>query len=281
MTATATNTKTCLHIRSNSLPSRPHPLISQFDEHLYRLNVSEATSSSIRHKLNGLQDLHDCINELLLLPFTQQALAQQCHEKWVDALLNGSLRLLDVCNAAKDALLRSKECIHDLQSVLRRRQHGENAFAAEGGKYMTSRKAVRKALKGINKESILSSSNKGSEALSTIGMLKQAEAVNFTSLEPLLLFISSIKKPLKWSSWSLFSTAMHPKRVGCDSEEKDIIEFEKVGASLRSLNCLKIGNIFQNQMENLGYIQELEEGLESLFRKLIKIGVSLLNILNH
>ncbi|KAK5842121.1 hypothetical protein PVK06_004450 [Gossypium arboreum] len=61
---------------SNSLPlpSRPNPLVSEIDEHLKRLRDSEATSTSlsISHKLNGLQDLYDCVDKLLQLPFSQQ-----------------------------------------------------------------------------------------------------------------------------------------------------------------------------------------------------------------
>uniref|UniRef100_A0A2N9GXD4 Integrase catalytic domain-containing protein n=1 Tax=Fagus sylvatica TaxID=28930 RepID=A0A2N9GXD4_FAGSY len=96
------------HARSNSLPSEPHPLITQIDEHLCRLKTSEVTSSSICHKLSGLQDLHDCVDKLLLLPLTQQAFIQDHHRKWFDQLLDGSLKLLDICSIAEDALLEMK-----------------------------------------------------------------------------------------------------------------------------------------------------------------------------
>ena len=103
------NPKAYYHARSISLPSRAHPLIPEFDELFHRLRASEATSSSslsssISHKLCGLRDLHDGVDNLLLLPFTQQTLAQSCHEQWVDELLDGSLRLLDICGMAKDAM---------------------------------------------------------------------------------------------------------------------------------------------------------------------------------
>ncbi|CAL2262113.1 unnamed protein product [Prunus armeniaca] len=60
------------HTRSNSFPSRPHPIVQEVDEHLCRLRSSEAastsSSSSICYKLSGLQDLHDCVDKLLQLP---------------------------------------------------------------------------------------------------------------------------------------------------------------------------------------------------------------------
>lgn len=90
--ASPLNSQTCHHTRSNSLPSRLHPFTSQFDEHFSRLNAFEATFSSstlICHKLMCLQDLYDCVDELILLPLTQKSLAQEQHQKWV---LDGSTR---------------------------------------------------------------------------------------------------------------------------------------------------------------------------------------------
>ena len=117
------NTKASYHARSINLPSTPHPLILEFDEVLYKLSASEATSSAstLSHKLSGLIDLHDCVDNFLLLPFTQQTLAQCRHEQWVDGLLDGSLRLLDICGMTKDTLLRTREGAHELQSSMRRK----------------------------------------------------------------------------------------------------------------------------------------------------------------
>ncbi|XWS40264.1 hypothetical protein CRYUN_Cryun18bG0125700 [Craigia yunnanensis] len=113
MATSPLNIQSSYHSRCNSLPSRQHPLTSQIDENLSRLRASEAasTSSSIGHKLNGLQDLHECVDLLLQLPRTQQALAQEQHRKWVEELLDGSLMLLDVCSTAKDALLQKRSAL--------------------------------------------------------------------------------------------------------------------------------------------------------------------------
>ncbi|KAK9944337.1 hypothetical protein M0R45_009910 [Rubus argutus] len=122
------------HTRSNSFPSRPHPLFQEVDEHLCRLRSTEATStssSSISHKLYDLQDLHDCVDRLLQLPLTQQSLAQEKHEKWASEILDGSVRLLDVCNSAKDALVQIKESMQDLQSIIRRKRGDETGLTTE------------------------------------------------------------------------------------------------------------------------------------------------------
>ncbi|BAT90945.1 hypothetical protein VIGAN_06224300 [Vigna angularis var. angularis] len=139
-----TNTKKSLHIRCNSLPSSPHPLLSQFQDHLQRMKDSEATStclssSSISQKLNGLQDLHDYADKLFQLPSIRQAFARECSEKYVDVLLEGSLTLLDICSTAQDCLLQSKESVDMVYSVIRRKG-ADTEFTVEGGKYLASRK---------------------------------------------------------------------------------------------------------------------------------------------
>lgn len=87
--------------------------------------------------------MHNCVDNLLLVPLSQQILAQHRNEKWVDELLDGSLKLLDVCSTAKDPLLRTRELSHGLQSSLRRRQGGENGISAEVGQYLTSREECK------------------------------------------------------------------------------------------------------------------------------------------
>ncbi|WJX51424.1 hypothetical protein P8452_37624 [Trifolium repens] len=281
MAAIETNTKISLHLRSNSLPSAPHPLVSQFEDNLQRLKSSEGassvSSSSICNKLNSMQDLHDCIDNLLQLPIEQQTLAQECNEKSVDELLERSLKILDICSTAKDLLLLSKQNMHELQSVIRRRGI-KTGLTLEGVKYLALRKnmkkQIRKALvnlKSMKNELIASSSP-------MLGFLKEAEAVTLCSLEHLLLFITNPKGHSNNRRWSAISKLMHSKRAVCDSHESETNEFEKVDAALKSSSSEN----FQSHVENLEMcIQDLEIGVEQISRKLIRNRVSLLNIFNH
>jgi len=295
MAVIETNTKSSLHIRSNSLPSTPHPLISHFENNLKRLKSyegdSSVSSSSVCNNLNGMQDLHDCIDKFLQMPIEQQALSQECNEKCFDDLLERSLRILDICSTTKDCLSLSKENIQELQSVIRRKRGIETGFTVEGVKYLalrkTTKKQIRKAflkLKEMKKELIASSLNKKDNNSSPmLGFLKKAEEATMSSLEHLLLFISNPKGHSN-NRWSAISKLMHSKRVVCDSQYSDTNEFEKVDAALLSLISHKPSSTenFQSQLEDLEMcIQDLENGVEQISRKLIRNRVSLLNIFNH
>ncbi|AES89148.1 hypothetical protein MtrunA17_Chr4g0035221 [Medicago truncatula] len=296
MAVNETNIKSSLHIRSNSLPSTPHPLISYFENNLQILKSyegdSSVSSSSVCNNLNGMQDLHDCIDKFLQMPIEQQALSQECNEKCVDDLLESSLRILDICSTTKDCLSLSKENIQELQSVIRRKRGVETGLAVEGVKYLalrkTTKKQIQKAflkLKEMKEELIASSLNKKDNNSSPmLGFLKKAEEVTVSSLEHLLLFISNPKGHSNNKRWSAISKLMHSKRVVCDSQYSDTNEFEKVDATLLSLishNPSSTEN-FQSHLEDLEMcIQDLEIGVEQISRKLIRNRVSLLNIFNH
>ncbi|KAK8567907.1 hypothetical protein V6N13_105852 [Hibiscus sabdariffa] len=291
MAVSPLNVQPSFHARSNSLPSRQHPVASQIDENLNRFRASQSasTSSSIGDKLNCLQDLYHYVDMFLQLPLTQQDVAQEQQRKLVEQLLDGSLVLLDVCGAAKDALQQTKECTQELQSILRRRR-GVEGLANEVRKYVTSRKAARKAickaLKNLkHMENKLTSSffSKDGETGAVINTLKQVEAVTTSVLESLLSFISGPEAESKTSRWSLVSKLMHQKRVMCEEEQK-AHEIANAEAALRSFvksgNTKNVENV-QNELQNSEMcIQDLEEGLESFYRRLIKARVTVLNIIN-
>ena len=213
-----------------------------------------------------------------------EALHHECQENRVDELLNGSLRLLDVCTAAKDSLLHTKECMRELQSVMRRRKGGEVELKAEIKKFLTSRKVVKKAiskalanLKGTSKNCNISSANNDNQLIS---LLENVEVVTLSTFQALLQLISGTTQS-KSSSWSLVSKKVSYSQLAYESE------FAQLDEALQSCMFAKTSkfesmNKLQNQLEKVESLtQDLEEGLEFLFRRLIKTRVALLNILNH
>ncbi|KAG6572157.1 hypothetical protein SDJN03_28885, partial [Cucurbita argyrosperma subsp. sororia] len=286
--------QTKYHTRSNSLPSRPHPLISQCDEHLTRLrdfDSSSSSSSSISQQLCGLEDLHECVEKLLLLPTIQEAFVRQCGEKWFDELLDGSLRLLDMCSSAKDALIHTKECVRELNSAIRRRSETTNEIK----KYLASRKVVKRAIqKALNTNRSIDTKRNttvGSDnnVVAMVSLLEEVEAISLRVFESLLLLISGKKTKTK-SSWSILSV-MHSKREVCPEVEAELNEFSNMDNALNSVTCQKPSKgkdtteAFENVQNHLEKLElgtrDLERTIERVFRRLIKTRVSLLNILSN
>ncbi|XP_010548139.1 PREDICTED: uncharacterized protein LOC104819673 [Tarenaya hassleriana] len=212
------------HVRSNSFPSRPHPQAALVEDHLIRLRSSKAastsSSSSICQRLNGLQDLHVSIYDLLQLPFTQQSLAQEHNKKSMEQILDGSLRLLEVCNIAKDALSQTREGLNDIQSILRRKR---GDLTSEVKKYLASRKSLRKSLEKVMKG--LKATENQSSNDEALAVLEEAEAETISVFDILLRFISSSKT----RKWSLVSRLMKQRRVSsCVGEVTEVNEFEEV-----------------------------------------------------
>ncbi|KAH1252114.1 hypothetical protein GmHk_04G009174 [Glycine max] len=291
MAPVETSIKSSLHSRSNSLPNAPHPILSQVEVHLHRLKKDpEATtslsssSSSISHRLNDLQDLQESADKLLQLTISQQGLAQECRSKQIDELLDRSLRLLDICSTIKDCLLQSKDSMHELGSVIRRKRDAETGFTTEGGKYLACRKKMKRAiakalrdLKAIQNKFTVSSSNKDEETSSMLSFLKEAEMVTMSSFESLLIFIIGPKGQLKQSRWSVISKLVQPKRISCDSEVSDTNKFKMVDKVLKLLIGSKPSSTenFQSHVQNLELcIQDIEVGVERLSRQLIRTRVT-------
>nr|POF18306.1 hypothetical protein CFP56_47551 [Quercus suber] len=217
-----------------------------------------SSSTSLSQKLIGLQDLHDCVDNLLLLPFSQ-AFAQEQNQKWLNELLDGSLRLLDVCEdmAVKWSL----------------------QVAREVEKYLASRKVAKKAIKKVLKGMQTKLNSKKNEDLAIVSLLKELEAGTTLVFKSLLTFIAGSNLQSKSSGWFVVSKLVHPKRIACEGEETDGNDFEKVDAALQSLvshktsKCdysIHVQNV-QDWMEKLeSSIQDVEEVIECLSRRLVK-----------
>ncbi|XP_010437507.1 PREDICTED: uncharacterized protein LOC104721264 [Camelina sativa] len=246
------------HSRSNSYPSRQHPQAAHVDEQLTRLRSFEAaSSSSICQRFSNLQDLHDSLEKMISLSVTNQVLSQDQIEK----LLDGSIKILDLCNIAKDSLSQTKESLKEIQSIVRRKR---GDLSAEVKKYLASRKFLKKSFQKVLK-SLKTGQNKNNNALAVFG---EAETVTIALFETIFSFISGSKACGKWS---VVSKMISQSTVTCEAEAN---EFTIVDLEFQSDKSLKVENV--QILE--ACIQDLEDGIESLSKSLIKYRVSILNI---
>ncbi|XP_068655835.1 uncharacterized protein [Aristolochia californica] len=151
------------HVRSTSLPSRSHPISEKVEENLKQFRQRESlpstSSSSLCSALSGLSDLYQTVDGLLRLPQTQQALYGYTKKKYVDEVLDGSLRLQDSCSTARDVMLQMTDAVKDLQLALRRRGHPKTGILEKGiSSYMSSTKKIKhettKCLKALKTQKL-------------------------------------------------------------------------------------------------------------------------------
>ncbi|XP_052192240.1 uncharacterized protein LOC127801307 [Diospyros lotus] len=228
--------KTGHHARSISLPSILHPLIPQFNEHSSRLRASEATSSSlspsIRDRLESLQGLYGCVDDLLLLPHTQQAFSEECNKRWGDEALDGCLNLLDVCAVTKEIFSQAKQGVQELLPICKRRNIGNDLERSLASR-TKAKKMIQKSLRDlkilIRSKNRLISLNKGQTA-AIFSMLKAVELASLAMFESLMSYAAGTRAQSRPTNWSLASKLMmHHKNV------VEMNEFEKLDAALSSL----------------------------------------------
>ncbi|KAK4390901.1 hypothetical protein Sango_2153400 [Sesamum angolense] len=273
------------HSRSNSFPSQSHPIMDVVENHLCRLKSSEAASTSatsVCTNLGSLRDLHEGINNLIQMASVQQALSNEQDDKWINELLDGSLRLVDLCGFSRDVVCLTKESVQDLESSIRRNK-GETTFDMNA--YVASRKKINKMvtkyiknLKGFNQNSLLDKDYD----LKAIGkMLKETEALAFSILKSVLILMAGEKERSKQKSWSLLSKFTQTSRVHSEVQQEagaeNLCSFNTF-KSLKSMDNIALQSTLKASEMT---IDKLEEGLEALFWSLVKTRVSLLNVLSH
>ncbi|KAI3464722.1 hypothetical protein Pfo_021385 [Paulownia fortunei] len=250
------------------------------EDHLCRLKASTSTSStSICANLASLRDLHEGINNLIQMPSLQQALSHEQGENWINELLEGSLRLVDLCGFSRDIVCLTKESVQELESSIRRKADDINAYVASRKKINKMVNKCIKNLKSFNQSSAaLPDKDYDLKAIGT--MLKETEALDFSVLKSVLILVSGAKGRSKQRSWSLFSKFAQTSRVHCEIEQESGVDdlcFLNIRKTRNGVDNITLKQLTATEM----CIQELEEGLEAFFRSLIKTRVSLLNVLCH
>ncbi|XP_066396348.1 uncharacterized protein, partial [Miscanthus floridulus] len=304
------------HLRSISLPTRPHSLVLKAEQELQRLRSCISVSPpppahALRALLQDLSDLHEYVEEVVRLPSNWDTLRLTRHRRLVEGELEASVTLLDLCGAARDGLADAKEQVRDLRSLLRRHRaansHGAPRRGGDATAVSVSARAAeacagppKKVARAIRRES---GRRAGGAALVTrddlscgsapprpLAMLAEARELTVcvlqSSMEALLRQV--VVRPPSAGKWSLVSRTLAHNRsrsFGSGEAREGAAHpgnaDELVLGSFGAIKDVTGGNeplTARSHLQSLeGCIEGLEDGLERLFRNLIRSRVCLLN----
>nr|CAD1821274.1 unnamed protein product [Ananas comosus var. bracteatus] len=181
------------HLRSISLPSRSHSVELRCEEELKKLKACVATFSETAETMcdglsGALGDLYECIEEALRLPSNQNALACPHQKELVEAELECSIRLLDLCGAMRDNLGAMKEHVQDVRLALRRADDAAIESKMQALIRLT-KKANKEIKKQISKNRRATSHSKEDHDLpTTVKLLKESREITVSLLESVISF---------------------------------------------------------------------------------------------
>ncbi|TKY70275.1 hypothetical protein E2542_SST06565 [Spatholobus suberectus] len=289
-------------IRSISLPTRSHPSTVRIEEELNKLKTWEASSSSeverIFFGLSGLADLYKCMEDLLKLPLTQQALSHHHNQKWVDELLDCPVRFLDIVGETRDAIMLMKGNVRELQSALRRRKVGDLVIESRVSSYWSLRRNTRKQ---CTKSLVLLKHTEGSSfgasppldldhhPSAVVRVLREASLITSSIFQSLVAFLSSPILRSKLNKRTFVSRVMRKGVLQCNNQEENVNELEKVDLALcrmvvdnptKDFEAENIQSAHKELEAVVVVIEGLENGLDCLFKHLINTRVSFLNIVS-
>lgn len=262
--------------------------MEKLNEFRYWFTTCTPTSDLVLKGLSRAKELYICLEEVLRTRSTQQVLSKCQHEKSVEGLLEGSVRILDVCAVSREIVWQIKEHVQDLQSTIRRRRTGPSPevgtahFAELRKKVKKEAKRLIVSLKQMGNEIIAASlpiSSHEDDHLSEV--IRVLREVQLSSILVFQLLVSFLSEPTP-ARCSVISRVM-------SRQDADVNELESIHVSLRSLckphKVELVEHLHQTVQEQLGKLElmvgSFEDGLECIFRRLIKTRASLLNIISQ
>ncbi|KAK7406895.1 hypothetical protein VNO78_08530 [Psophocarpus tetragonolobus] len=189
------------HVRSNSFPTASHPSTITVEEELSKLKTWEAnstsTSKSIGTGLSLLQDLYICLEGLLNMGSTQKLISNHQGEKCLEELLDGSVRILDICGITRDTMLQIKENVQALHSALRRRK-GDSCIERVITEYNLFSKKMKKNAKKLitslkqmeSKFGVCPLLNQDQQLIALVRVLREVMLMNMSIFQSLLAFLA-------------------------------------------------------------------------------------------
>ncbi|CAJ1942257.1 unnamed protein product [Sphenostylis stenocarpa] len=287
------------HVRSISLPPRSHPSTVRVEEELSKLKTwegtSTSTSESIHTGLSLLQDLYLSLDDLLNMASTQQVISLHKCDKCVDEVLDGSMRILDICGITRDTMQQIKEIVQALHSSLRRRNRkGDSSFETSVTEYKLFTKKMKKnsnklitSLKQMDgKFGVSPLLDLDHHLAAVIRVLREVIIINLLVFQFILSFLTASSSNSKATKWLVVAKLMHKGVKSWEDNSGNVNELQCVETALSTL--LNEGTddekmqVAHERLEALkNAIERIENSLESVFRRLIKTRASLLNIISQ
>ncbi|CAN4078632.1 unnamed protein product [Withania somnifera] len=280
------NFSTKTNNRSISLPSRFHPVTQKIEEELNKLKNWEVSASPTAENaysgLVGLVEVHKCMGDLLNLPLTLQSLSQCQNKKWVDEILDKSVRFLDICGTTRELVSQFKENVKDVQSLLRRRKgdFSTNKYTLLRKKMKKQTKSLVTALKRMDHVEVVAAIEIDDQLVSAvIRVLREVTTMGISVLQMVLVFLSGPNsRPI--SKWSLVS------RLVNKGDQDNVNEIESADVALSSLSKCgpneveKIQSVHSKLEIVEAHFECIENGLDDIFRCLIRSRSTLLNVVS-
>ncbi|RZS02011.1 hypothetical protein BHM03_00031992 [Ensete ventricosum] len=238
------------HLRSISLPCRSHPTLTHLLDQVRSCPESGPRSSAAG--LDRIERLLSALEDLLRLPQTQDSLRRR--PAWADRVLDGFLRLADAHGSFRSAVVAVEQHHAESRAAIRRRDPVRLDSAARSHR-RAEKELIRlaTAIKDLARSPPLICSDAAEAEVAGIvaDVMAAAAATSTAVFLRIAAASSSVAGSASKSSWTAWPSR-RPSKKG--SEE----------AAMEEL---------QERMEGL------EEGSGRVFRNLVNIRVSLLNIL--
>lgn len=275
------------HVRSTSLPTRTHPLITKLGQEVRSLRLwrmeNQSSGSTVVPDVTWLATgftrlenlLHVTLDDLLRLQQTQDSLRRHRKSSWVDTLLDDFLHFADTYGCFREALVSLQQLQSAARSAVRRKDE------AKLGSHARSQRKLEKEMQklvsclrdmGRIHEPLVFSDSSEAEMAGVMREVKNGIASASASVFAGLMSLSSeclstSSNSTHASSSSAGSTAwsaLKKKLTVSSSSKKTEEEWDKCLEGLKGLEKCA---------------QELETGSDKVFRCLINTRVALLNIL--
>ncbi|KAM0945308.1 hypothetical protein DsansV1_C10g0101321 [Dioscorea sansibarensis] len=250
------------HVRSTSLPSPSNPLISHLGDEIHTLRSSLShphSPASISSTLSLIDRLLSSLHNLLLLPQSQDSIRRPRSASWTDHFLDDSLRLADAFGSFRSEIITLRDHQSAAQTAIRRRDEPRLASSLRSVK-KTEKDLVR--LASTIRETTRSASDIADAELA--GVVRDAMLVVASASESVLLGVSSVSSTSS-AVRSLWRLASMPAAPAAKKREMEDEEWRR-----RELERLET-------MEE--WMAALETTSEGVFRGLVNIRVSLLNMI--